>query len=152
MITRSAYDIINLKKNDEILMGVFWWVYYKCNLIGPLVPNIWKCLVCNQSNLILNHVLQRNVSLDMWSTFMIYDIVIVHFQSQLILLPVVSVKWLIIGSGNGFSRVNWTFKDKLQWNLNRDTNLFIHENTFEYVVCEMVVSLSRGVWVKVKPK
>ena len=41
----------------------------------------------------------------------------------------------------------WTFKNKLQWNSNRGTKLFIHENALEYIVCEMAVILSRG-WIE----
>ena len=37
---------------------------------------------------------------------------------------------------------NWTFRDKLQWNFNRKSNIFIHENAFEDVVCEMASILS----------
>ena len=33
--------------------------------------------------------------------------------------------------------VNWTLGNKLQWNFNRNSNIFIEENTFENVVCEM---------------
>ena len=34
-----------------------------------------------------------------------------------------------------------------QWNLNRNTHFFIHENVFENVVCEMAAILSKGGWV-----
>ena len=43
--------------------------------------------------------------------------------------------------------VNWTPRNKLLWNFNWNSNIFIHENVFESVVCEMVVILSRGRWV-----
>ena len=33
--------------------------------------------------------------------------------------------------------VNWTLGNKLQWNFNRNSNIFIQENAFENVVCEM---------------
>ena len=33
--------------------------------------------------------------------------------------------------------VNWTLGNKLQWNSNQNTKLFIHENAFENIVCEM---------------
>ena len=33
--------------------------------------------------------------------------------------------------------VNWTLRNKLQWNSNRNSNIFIHENALENVVCEM---------------
>ena len=38
--------------------------------------------------------------------------------------------------------VNWTLKNKLQWNFNRNSYIFFHENAFEYVVWEMVAILS----------
>ena len=37
--------------------------------------------------------------------------------------------------------------NKLQWNFNQNTKLFIHENASEKIVCEMVAILSRGRWV-----
>ena len=42
--------------------------------------------------------------------------------------------------------VNLTLRNKLQWNSNRNTKRFIHENTFGNVVCEMVAMLS---WLNV---
>ena len=39
--------------------------------------------------------------------------------------------------------VNWTPRNKLQWNLNRNSYIFIHVNAFENVICEMAVDLSR---------
>ena len=39
--------------------------------------------------------------------------------------------------------VKCTFSDKLQWNFNRNSNIFIHENALEYVICKMVSILSR---------
>ena len=43
--------------------------------------------------------------------------------------------------------VNWTLRNKLQWNFNQNTKLFIHENASEKIVCEMAAILSRGRWV-----
>ena len=37
--------------------------------------------------------------------------------------------------------VNWTLRNKLQWNLNRNSYIFIQENAFENVVWKMVVIL-----------
>ena len=39
--------------------------------------------------------------------------------------------------------VHWTLRITHQWNLNRNTKFFIHENTFENVVCEMAAILAR---------
>ena len=39
---------------------------------------------------------------------------------------------------------NWTFGNKLQWNLNSNIKLFIHENVFETVICKIAAILSRG--------
>ena len=43
--------------------------------------------------------------------------------------------------------VNWTFRNKLQWNFNRNSNIFIQEIAFENGVCKMVSILSRPQWV-----
>ena len=34
-------------------------------------------------------------------------------------------------------------KNKIQWNLNRNLNIFIHKNAFEIVVCEIAAILSQ---------
>ena len=39
---------------------------------------------------------------------------------------------------------NWILKNKLQWNLNRNKKLFIHEYAYENVSCEMEAILSGG--------
>ena len=48
--------------------------------------------------------------------------------------------------GNGepwcWDIVNWTFRNKLQWNLNRNSNIFIQENVFENVVWKITAILS----------
>ena len=72
-------------------------------------------------------------------------------------------KLTIIDSDNGMSpgrrqaiiwtkcwnTVNWTLSNKLQWNLNRNSHIFIQENAFENVVCEIASMLSRSQCVKV---
>ena len=40
--------------------------------------------------------------------------------------------------------------NKIQWNLNRNLNIFIHENAFEIVVCEMPSILSRPQCVNIR--
>ena len=68
-----------------------------------------------------------------------------------------SVKLTIIGSDNGLARgrrqaIIWTnadlllsgpFGNKFQWNFIENSKLFIQENAFENVVCEMAAILSR---------
>ena len=44
--------------------------------------------------------------------------------------------------------VNWTLWNKVQWNFNQNTKLFIQKNASENIVCEMASILSRGRWVK----
>ena len=46
--------------------------------------------------------------------------------------------------------VNWTLRNKLQWNFNRNRNIFVQENALENVVCEMASFWSRPQWVKEK--
>ena len=40
--------------------------------------------------------------------------------------------------------VNWTLRNKLRWNFNQNTKLYIHENASENIVCETSTILSRG--------
>ena len=44
--------------------------------------------------------------------------------------------------------VNWTLRNKLQWNFNRNTYIFIKENASENVIWKMVAILSRPQCVK----
>ena len=44
--------------------------------------------------------------------------------------------------------VNWTLRNKLQWNFNRNSNILIQENAVESVVCQTAAILSRPQWVK----
>ena len=46
-----------------------------------------------------------------------------------------------------WSIVNLTRRNKLHWNVNRNSYIFIQENAFENVVCKMVVILSRPQYV-----
>ena len=44
--------------------------------------------------------------------------------------------------------VNWTFRIFLQWNFNQNSDIFIQENAFVSIVCEMSANLSRPQCVK----
>ena len=45
--------------------------------------------------------------------------------------------------------VNWTLRNKLEWNFNQNTKLFIRGNAYENIVCEMAATLSgSGGWFK----
>ena len=44
--------------------------------------------------------------------------------------------------------VNWTSRNKLQWNSNRNSYIFIQENALENVICEMASILFRPQCVK----
>ena len=49
----------------------------------------------------------------------------------------------IIGSDNN-NIINWALSNKLQWNFNRNSCIFIPENAFENVVWKMAAILSRS--------
>ena len=40
--------------------------------------------------------------------------------------------------------VNWTLRNKIQWNLNQNSKLFFHEHASQNIVCEMAAILPRG--------
>ena len=44
--------------------------------------------------------------------------------------------------------VNWPLRNKLQWNFNQNTNIFIHKNASETIAYKVVAILSRGRWDK----
>ena len=48
--------------------------------------------------------------------------------------------------------VNWTLRNKLQWNFNRNYNISIQENAFDNVVRKLAAILSRPQWVKTAGK
>ena len=39
--------------------------------------------------------------------------------------------------------VNWTLRNKLQWNFNQNTKLFIHGNASENIICEMAAIINK---------
>ena len=58
-------------------------------------------------------------------------------------------KWLVAWSAPShyliqcWDIINWTLRNKLQWNVSRNYKIFIQENVFESVVCEMASILFR---------
>ena len=44
--------------------------------------------------------------------------------------------------------VNWILRNKLQWNFNRNSYIFVQKNALESVFCELASILSRPQWVK----
>ena len=71
------------------------------------------------------------------------------FMRQWIGSAVVSMMACRLFGAKPFSKhccviVNWTFRNTIQWKFNQNAKLFIHENAFENVVCEMATILSRG--------
>ena len=40
--------------------------------------------------------------------------------------------------------MRWVIRNKRQWNFSKNAKLFIHENAFQNIVCEMTAILSRG--------
>ena len=60
-----------------------------------------------------------------------------------------SDKWLVAWSAPShylnqcWNIVNWTMRNKLQWNFKQSSTIFIQENEFESVVCQTTAILSR---------
>ena len=44
--------------------------------------------------------------------------------------------------------INWTLRNKFQWNFNQNMKLFIYENASENIVCEMAAIFSWWRWVE----
>ena len=66
----------------------------------------------------------------------------------LVILPSLVQIWLVAWSAPShylnqcWNIVNWALRNKLQWNSNLNSNIFIHKNAIESVVCEMATILS----------
>ena len=65
-----------------------------------------------------------------------------------------SRKWLVAWSAPShylnqcWDIVNWILRNKLQWNINRNSNIFIQENESECVFCKIAFTLPRPQCVK----
>ena len=65
------------------------------------------------------------------------------------------MNWVNIGADNGLAPnrwqcwliVDWTLGNKFQWNLNRNSYIFIQENAIEYIVCQIGDHFVQGRWV-----
>ena len=119
----------------------------------------WQAIIWTNAGLLLIGPLETNFS----------EILIeIHtFSSKKMHLKMLSAKWRPFYLGLNVLRkwhvvcsvashylnqcwiiVNWALRNKLQWNLNRNSYIFIQENAFENVVCEMASILSRPQCVK----
>ena len=64
-------------------------------------------------------------------------------------------QWLVAWMGPShylnqcWNIVDWTLRNKLQWNLNQNSHIFIQENAFEKVIWKMAAILSRPLCVKI---
>ena len=57
--------------------------------------------------------------------------------------------WLVVWSvpscylNQCYNIANWTLRNKLQWHFDRNSSIFVQENAFEGIVCEMAAILFR---------
>ena len=64
-------------------------------------------------------------------------------------------QWLVAWSATShylnqcWDIVNWTLRNKLQWNFNRNFNIFIQKNSFDSIDCGMAAILSQPQCIKV---
>ena len=99
----------------------------------------------------------------MWGSKASFKVICVSLKTHLPLVPHICTsgsgqhwfrKWLVAWSAPShylnqcWNVVNWTLGDKLRWNLNRNSHIFIQENAFEHVVWKMAAILSRSQCVK----
>ena len=134
-------------------LAVSWQYYHTLDccchfrtiiLLQQIAIEKWKCV---SSALSIERIQQRSVSLlTLWGR-------VTHICVS---------KQTIVGSENGLSPgrgqviiwtcagllVIWTFGNKLQWNFNKNSYIFIQENAFENVVWKMATISSRPQCVK----
>ena len=120
-----------------------------CHIYQKMYKNVWEINILGANPLIWPCL--PEVSCCMYST-------LTHWSR---VTHICVSKLTIIGSDNGLPSdrrqaiiwtnarlFNWILRNKLQWNLNRKSNIFIQENAFKCVVCKTAAILSRPQWVK----
>ena len=86
------------------------------------------------------HILSCHFWLNLWAKWCIYALVNYPSMIQIMARRLFGAKPLSELMRN---IVYLTLRNKQQWNSNRNSNIFIQENAFESVVCEMAAILSR---------
>ena len=128
-VTRSFDVFFDLRSNKRLSKLVIW---------GAMCP-LWR---------------HRNVAY----SCVLHILFLIHSDR---VAPICVDNLNIRGSDNGLSPgrhqaiiwthvVNWTLRNKFRWNFNRNSNIFIDENTFENVVCEMLSISSRALCVDIQ--
>ena len=129
---------------------------YEVEHIADVSP-VTCVLRCNLGELATVMLVCNMTAAGMWFQFLEIHVILTHWGR----VPHICVsKHTNIGSDNGLAPirrhnlnqcwniVNWTLGNKFQWNLNKNSNIFIQENAFENVVWKMAAILSRPQCVK----
>ena len=122
-----------------------WCVWTPLTYLSKVIwPLIWSVHWCS---LLYYHCTGHSISRNLTHLLLVLHMCInksgqYWFRSWLVayLAPghYLNERWVI---------VNWTLRNKFQWNFNQNTEIFIHENASENIICKMSAILSRGRWV-----
>ena len=122
--------------NSPALLQIMAW---RCQGAKPLSePMMFFLLthICITRPLIVNSSHPSTAYMCQWTVPALVQVMACHlFSAKPLPEPVLTF-------------VNWSLRNKLQWNLNRNTKLFIQENAFENVVCKMAAILSWLQWAE----
>ena len=143
---RNALITAQIASNAENVS--IWWRHHGVTIsvrfVGPLRPNGQRNFQWNSLVIVdLFHCVRINFeSLRSSDAYMRNQINHHRFRS-----------WLVAWSAPShfliqcWDIINSNLRNKLLWNLKRNSYIFIQENAFEYVVCEMATMFSRPQWV-----
>ena len=124
-------------------------------MLGLKLSHVIKCGFRQVKFKVTDHqwyMLYSGVSYNVLSTYTASDQIMMLWLTHWGRVTHICVgKLTIIGSDNGLAPtrnqcwdiVNWNLRNKLQWNLKRNSYIFIQENAFENVVWRMAAILSR---------
>ena len=109
---------------------LFWMVH--CGIWDRCIVGFVNLVYCIIASCQLNHLpwWHKSVSVNCISIVISNGLYTCSLPSHYL------HKWRLI--------INWDHRNKLQWNSNQSTNLFVCENAFANAVCEMAAILSRG--------
>ena len=115
--------------------SIQFYNHFLSTFLGVILLCTRTFILCNLSSMVSYVIPARLINLfNIEAERRIYASVIQPSLVQLMACRLVGAKPL---SKQCWNIVNWTLENKIQWNFNRNSNIFIQENAFEILVCEM---------------
>ena len=133
-----------------VIWELLWWKFMLLTFYN-IVSLVYFTKCKSSLNPTFNFIIFINLISLFQGSYSVVVFILLYSKLYLFMYHLRSMlKLTTIGSDNGMSApshylnqcwniINWTLRNKLRWYFNWNPYFFIQENTFENVVCEMVV-------------